>query len=79
MVMKKRFWLRASGLRWQEVTECEFIKAERAAEFRPKIGCGIATSGFHSGAVEGRVTHGEITEENYGRDQDFLEVARDKK
>lgn len=39
-----------------EVTEEEFCQAERASGFRPKKGCGpVATTGFSSEAVTGRV------------------------
>lgn len=40
---------------WQEVTQEEFVNAERAAGFRPKPGCGpVATAGFAAGSIKGR-------------------------
>lgn len=40
---------------WQEVTEDQFVNAERGAGFRPKPGCGpVATGGFSSGGQSGR-------------------------
>ena len=51
------YWLRISGLPWTEVSEVKFVEAERAAGFYPKPGCGpVATAGFSSGVVEGKVT-----------------------
>jgi len=73
---KARYWLRTSGLQWQEATEEQFIQAERTAGFFPKSGCGVATGGFNSGALKGRVTYGKITKKNYGWDPDFLKVAK---
>jgi len=41
-----------------EVTQEEFILAERAAGFRPKHGCGpVATGGFGSGGIQGSVRY----------------------
>lgn len=74
--INERYWLRVSGLAWQEATKDQFIKAERSAGFRPKSGDGVATGGFSCGAIQGRVTYGEITEEKYARDPDFLAVAK---
>ncbi len=75
--MRERFWLRASSLLWQEATREQFIEAERRAGFRPKPGCGdIATGGFSGGSIQGRITSGEITEEKYGWDPEFLEVTQ---
>lgn len=71
---KTRYWLRVSGLPWQEATIDQFIAAERAAGFHPKTGNGVATSGFGSGAVEGKTTDGEITEaKRY--DEAFVAIA----
>jgi hypothetical protein len=40
---------------WQEVTEQEFVNAERGAGFYPKPGCGpVATGGFSAGGQRGR-------------------------
>lgn len=39
---------------WQEVTEQEFVNAERAAGFYPKPGCGpVATGSFSAGGQRG--------------------------
>jgi hypothetical protein len=39
---------------WQEVTEQEFVNAERGAGFRPKPGCGpVATGAFSAGGQRG--------------------------
>ena len=81
MAAKERYWLRVrvSGLPWQEATREQFVQAEREAGFHPKPGCGdVATAGFGNGITEGRVTYGKITEEQYGRDPDFLKAARRK-
>ena len=43
--------------KWTEVTEEEFIKAERSAGFRPKYGDGVATGGFSNGSISGRVEY----------------------
>ena len=73
--MKERYWVRLDGMRWQEATREQYIKAERAAGFYPKVGDGIATGSFSGGGIEGRTTHGEITAEKYAWDPEFLEVA----
>jgi hypothetical protein len=74
--MKKCYWLRIDTLPWQKATEEQFVKAERNAGFFPKPGCGeVATGGFSGRATEGRITYGEITEEKYGWDPEFFEVA----
>ena len=70
--MDERYWLRENKRAWREATREEFISAERAAGFHPKSGEGVATGGFSNGALEGRVTYGEITKERYGYDPDFL-------
>ncbi|MCB9802943.1 hypothetical protein H6761_02915 [Candidatus Nomurabacteria bacterium] len=60
---QERYWLRVGKLPWHELTREEFVRAERNAGFRPKPGCGdLATDGFSSGNVQGRITYGEITE-----------------
>mgnify|MGYP001562460708 CR=1 FL=1 len=77
--MEARYWLRVSGLPWQEATLEQFVQAERGAGFRPKPGCGpIATGGFSSGSVEGRVTYGEITKDKYDCDPEFLKAVISK-
>lgn len=53
------YFLRVAGIdaAWQEVTQEQFVKAERAAGFHPKPGGGpVATHGFSNGAIEGRVS-----------------------
>ncbi len=77
---EERYWLRISGLPWHEATREQFVQAERSAGFCPKPGCGpVATAGFHSSGVEGRITYGEITVENYGWDPDLVKAAKSKK
>lgn len=74
--MKERYWLRISGHAWQEATKDQFVQAERSAGFRPKPGCGdVATGGFSNGSLQGRVTYGDITDEKYPREPDFVELA----
>lgn len=76
MDMNERYWLKAGDLAWQECTQEQFVHAERSAGFRPKEGCGpVATGGFGSGDRYGRVTYGEITEQKYGHDPEFLKIA----
>ena len=49
---------------WSEVTERQFITAERAAGFRPKGGGdGLATGGFSGGGVSGGI---EIIQDKEG-------------
>ena len=75
---KTSYWLRISGLQWQEVTREKFIEIERLSGFYPMKGQDIATAGFSGGAVEGRVTYGEITEKLYGWDSEFIKVTKQK-
>lgn len=79
--MKERYWLQVVGLPWQEATKDQFVQAEHSAGFFPKDGVGTATSGFSNGAINGRVTYGEITGKSWGFDPEFLEAVRkaDKK
>jgi hypothetical protein len=57
----EHYWLRVSTLPWQEATREQFIQTERASGFHPKPGCGeVATGRFSSGAIQGRITYGEI-------------------
>jgi len=73
----KRYWLRVSTLPWQKATKEQFIEAERKAGFRSSSGYGeVATNSFIGGGIQGRTTCGEITEEVYGLDPEFLEVAQ---
>ena len=71
----ERYWLCMDGL-WRQVIRDEYIRAERAAGFRPEIGNGIARGIFDTGSVKGRVTYGDILEENYGHDPEFFAAAR---
>lgn len=59
--MADKYYLKADWQKdWTEVTQEEFIKAERAAGFHPKWGCGpVATAGFTSGMVSGKVEYVE--------------------
>ena len=73
---KERYWLRESGSDWEEVTREQYISEERSAGFHSKSGCGdVATGAFNTELISGMITYGEITEENYGWDKDFLRVA----
>jgi hypothetical protein len=75
----ERYWLKYPGLSWKEVTQDQFIQAERLAGFHPKVGKGLATAGFsqeiRGRKKQGRITYGQITEKDYGWDREFLEVA----
>ncbi len=71
--MSARYWLRVNGLAWEEATKDQFIKSERGAGFYPKYGNGLATAGFSGGSVQGRITYGEITAEDYPDEPDFVE------
>lgn len=74
---KERYWLRLNSLPWQEATLGQFAEAERTAGFYPTSGFGpLATSGFSGGGISGRITTGEITEEVYGWDPEFVRDAR---
>ena len=70
--MTERYWLKSEGEPWHEASEGEFIEAERNASFIPKSGEGTATNSFFTDNVQGRTTSGEITEELYGLDPEFL-------
>lgn len=50
----RRFFLSHPVFGEKEVTQEEFIAAERAAGFFPKSGSGVATGGFRCGDVRGR-------------------------
>lgn len=73
----ERYWLKEREAPWREVTRAQFISAEGNACFHPKPGCGpVATGGFCAAFVQGRVTYGEITEDVYRWDPEFLKVAK---
>jgi hypothetical protein len=62
--MENRFFLKYGAEDWHEVTREEWIRAERAAGFQPKIASTDprywtteATGGFSSGNVSGRVEY----------------------
>lgn len=59
--MVEKYYLKGSWeTEYTEVTQEEFIRAERAAGFHPKYGCGpCATGGFSSGSVSGKVEYVE--------------------
>ena len=74
-----RYWLSVSALPWQEATQEQFIAAEQAAGFYPKLGGGpLATNGFGAGSVNGRVTRGEISVAT-GYSEDFVRIANAQK
>lgn len=57
-----RYYLGVTGREesFVEVTQDEFVRAERGAGFRPKPGLGpVATGGFTSGGITGRVRYGD--------------------
>ena len=59
----ERYWLRIPGFEYQEVTRDKFTEMERKAGFYPKVGCSpIATAGFSTGTIEGKIT----VEEKFG-------------
>lgn len=55
------YWLKADaipGSTWQKVSKEDWIKAERAAGFRPKSGDGCATGGWSSmGQISGTIRY----------------------
>ena len=58
--MEKYYLKSAWQDHWEEVTQEQFIQAERAAGFYPKHGCGsVATAGFSGGSVMGMVVYGK--------------------
>ncbi|EAM7657038.1 hypothetical protein GSB13_003858 [Salmonella enterica] len=58
----QRYFLSHPAFGEKEVTQEEFINAERAAGFYPKSGSGVATGGFGSGDIRGRVETTRIVE-----------------
>jgi len=61
----RRYWLRVSGLSWQEATKEQYMSAERGAGFRPKFEGGLATNSFSTCSVEGKTTDGDINEADF--------------
>ena len=57
--MTEKYYLKAFYEKeYKEVSQDEFVKAERHAGFRPKPGCGpVATAGFNGGGLEGYVEY----------------------
>lgn len=51
----RRFFLSHRVFGEKEVTQDEFIAAERSAGFYPKSGSGVATGGFGCGDISGRI------------------------
>lgn len=64
MERQPTYWLKADaipGADWVQVSKEDWIKAERAAGFRPKIGDGCATGGWGSSAgISGRITYANV-------------------
>ena len=56
----KKYFIKCDGFGEKEVTKDEYIKFERQAGFRPKFGYGVATGGFSSGAISGRVEYNSL-------------------
>jgi hypothetical protein len=61
---RSRYFLRYNRGPWEQVSETEFIVAEREAGFIPKAGCGpLATAGFGcsgpNGSVDGKIEYVE--------------------
>ena len=55
---KERYFVRVSGLSWQECTKEKWISAERSAGFRSKFGDDTcATGGFSAHGIEGARTY----------------------
>lgn len=59
---KERYYLKADWqTEWQEVTQDQFVDAERNAGFHPKSGCGpVATGGFSARGICGRVDYEKV-------------------
>ncbi|MCR3717804.1 hypothetical protein M8453_25040 [Citrobacter freundii] len=58
----QRYFLSHPAFGEKEVTQAEFIRAERAAGFYPKSGSGVATGGFGCGDICGRVETTRVVE-----------------
>lgn len=73
----ERYFLHAEGTPWSEVERTAFLRAERAAGFRPKSGepDELATSGFSGHGVSGRIVHPRhLTPSSYSWDPEFNAV-----
>ncbi|EFU5438376.1 hypothetical protein HT774_004154 [Salmonella enterica] len=60
----QRYFLSHPAFGEKEVTQEEFISAERAAGFYPKSGSGVATGGFSCGDIRGRTELSRLEEES---------------
>ncbi len=68
--MTTRYWLRMLDLPWQEVTRDQFVRAESGSGFHAKPGCGdLATGGFVSGVITGRIISGDNNPNDEGGKQ----------
>ena len=65
--MEKRFWISVNKRPWQEVTSDQFAQIENEQRAIFKRGIVIP--------FKSRITYGEIKEENYRGEPDFLEAA----
>lgn len=64
MMPTDRYFLKARGGTWSEVTAKEWKAAERAAGFHPKGGGdGFATAGFGTGTINGTIMSGKWFED----------------
>lgn len=62
--MNTKYYLSIANGPEQEVTQEQFIEAERDAGFYPKPGCGpIAIDEFESGIITGRVEYRDSDEQ----------------
>ena len=68
--MSLHYYIKRNGGAWAEVSEEEFILAEREAGFVPKSGCGpLATAGFGINGPQGSMD-GKI---EYDSPEDYLQ------
>ena len=73
---KKRYWVSTNSAPWHEVTEKEYIEFEKEAGVHMTYkGHWVPTTRFKNETGQGKVTIGEITEEKYPGDQEFLKTA----
>ncbi len=74
--MQSRYFLRSGHENpWQEVSEAVWLRAERAAGFRPKHGDGPATGGFSTDTTAGRIVtvkdDGEVFGASYFQENEY--------
>lgn len=68
--MSAHYYIKRNREPWKEVSQAQFIAAEREAGFTPKAGCGpIATAGFGASGPDGSID-GKI---EYDSPEDMLE------